>query len=203
MLYSLTQDSIVIVDPNINSVIATINFLLGTDIVVNQSNGDVYLVKNDYVKIFKYNSFLTYDYSLCQGVPNSSSGKLTLKAIRFKFADSKLNVSAPYKFTYTNNYAYQPAAKDRWDVYKPNAVGMGNTLFPFTEQSNATNEYAKAWSLSEINLPSGGVIKVDYESDDYAYVQDKKAMEMFVVNGFGINANYFGGNRLYIDENQP
>ena len=147
--------------------------------------------------------YFTYDYSLCQGVPNSSNGKLTLKAIRFKFADSKLNVSAPYKFTYTNNYAYQPAAKDRWDVYKPNAVGMGNTLFPFTEQSNATNEYAKAWSLSEINLPSGGVIKVDYESDDYAYVQDKKAMEMFVVNGFGTNANYFGGNRLYIDENQP
>lgn len=147
--------------------------------------------------------YFTYDYSLCQGVPNSSSGKLTLKAIRFKFADSKLNVSAPYKFTYTNNYAYNPVAKDRWEMYKPNLAGLGNTLFPFTEQSNATNEYAKAWSLSEINLPSGGVIKVDYESDDYAYVQDKKAMEMFVVNGIGTSTNFFGGNRLYINEYQP
>jgi len=147
--------------------------------------------------------YFTYDYSLCQGVPNSSSGKLTLKAIRFKYAESKLNVSAPYKFTYANNYPYQPAAKDRWEIYKPNTAGMGNTLFPFTEQSNATNDYAKAWSLSEINLPSGGVIKVDYESDDYAYVQDKKAMEMFVIKGFGTSPSFFGGNRLYLNEYQP
>jgi hypothetical protein len=147
--------------------------------------------------------YFTYDYSLCQGVPNSSSGKLTLKAIRFKYADSKLNVSAPYKFTYTNNYAYNPVAKDRWDMYKPNLAGIGNTLFPFTEQSNATNEYAKAWSLSEINLPSGGVIKVDYESDDYAYVQDKRAMEMFKVDGFGNSKDFVASNQLYTASTTP
>jgi hypothetical protein len=147
--------------------------------------------------------YFTYDYSLCPGIPNSTSGKLTLKAIQFKFGDSKMNLSAPYTFNYTNNYAYHPTAKDRWDMYKPNLAGIGNTYYPFTEQSANTNNYAKAWSLSDIGLPSGGVIKVDYEADDYAFVQEKRAMEMFKVDGFGNSKLFSSSNQLYTASTTP
>jgi hypothetical protein len=38
--------------------------------------------------------------------------------------------------------------------------------------------------LNEITLPSGGEISIKYEADDYAYVQNLKACEMFQVSGF-------------------
>lgn len=57
------------------------------------------------------------------------------------------------------------------------------------------NENVSAWSLTEINLPSGGTIKVDYEVDDYAYVQDKRATQMAYITG--INDNSSNNNELY------
>lgn len=41
-----------------------------------------------------------------------------------------------------------------------------------------------AWSLKSIQLPSGGKIAIDYESDDYAFVQDKRAAQMAEIVGF-------------------
>ena len=43
-------------------------------------------------------------------------------------------------------------------------------------------------------MPSGGTIQVDYESDDYQYVQDKRAMEMFKVVGAGVDDDPVGTN---------
>ncbi|MDD3687296.1 MAG: hypothetical protein PHE56_11075, partial [Bacteroidales bacterium] len=63
-------------------------------------------------------------------------------------------------------------------------------VYPFTNQEKfyysgdypyLADKYAIAWNLTSIELPSGGKIKVDYEADDYAYVQDKKAMQMYDV----------------------
>jgi hypothetical protein len=42
---------------------------------------------------------------------------------------------------------------------------------------------AAAWSLTKIHLPSGGKIEVEYESDDYAHVQNVPAMQMFKIVG--------------------
>ena len=42
---------------------------------------------------------------------------------------------------------------------------------------------AIAWNMTQIDLPSGGTIHVEYEADDYAFVQDKRAMQMFRVVG--------------------
>jgi PA14 domain len=39
--------------------------------------------------------------------------------------------------------------------------------------------------MNKILLPSGGTINVDFESDDYAYVQNKKASSMYSILGFG------------------
>lgn len=57
--------------------------------------------------------------------------------------------------------------------------------FPFVQQKNKDLQdfYVAAWTLSSIDLPSGGRIELEYESDDYQYVQDRKAMQMFKVQG--------------------
>lgn len=59
---------------------------------------------------------------------------------------------------------------------------------PFDEQEFANN-CSSAWALKEIYLPSGGKISVDYEADDYAYVQDKEAMQLFEIVGTSSNSD--------------
>lgn len=131
-----------------------------------------------------------YDYSLCKGVFNNSdanSGKLTLKKLWFEYGGvQKDNMYlTPYLFNYhTHNPNYDRNAYDRWGTYKPYPEGkpLHNNEFPYAEQDPAKKEEidanAAAWSLTEIVLPSGGKLKVDYESDDYAYVQHLQAMQM-------------------------
>ncbi len=63
--------------------------------------------------------------------------------------------------------------------------------YPFIRQVNSdafdekgyADNIAGAWSLREIFLPSGGLIKVEYEADDYGFVQDKEAMQLFEIIG--------------------
>lgn len=66
----------------------------------------------------------------------------------------------------------------------------------FDEQGYADN-ISGAWNLREINLPSSGKIQVDYEADDYAYVQDKSAMQLIQIEGFGRNLTDPYSNNLY------
>lgn len=156
----------------------------------------------------------TYDYSLCRHLPNSAdrtssdllkSGKLTLKSVKVRFGTSNYNMTAPYKFTYGGpNPDYNTGAKNRWDGYKPVEGALSNFEFPFIDQhDNANNAHASAWSLTGIGLPSGGAIGVTYESDDYAYVQDKPAMEMATIKGLGSSSNFQPGNLLYYSASQP
>lgn len=138
-----------------------------------------------------------YDYSLCKNTFNSSvasdnagRGKLTLTKLYFKYGTSNRGQFNPYIFSYSTNrnFDYQMLAYDRWGNYKPNNAtpsatdAVRNNDFPYVEQNPDkkadVDRYAAAWSLSEIQLPSGGTIKVDYEADDYAYVQHKQAMQM-------------------------
>ncbi|HLP13535.1 MAG TPA: hypothetical protein VK177_16485, partial [Flavobacteriales bacterium] len=137
-----------------------------------------------------------YDYSLCDGVPNNPTGggKLTLKEIYFTYQNSQKAKFSAYEFEYNGlnpNYAFK--ANDRWGNYKaiPGGAGCGNTgnlapaEFPYVIQdSSVTNDYVSAWLMTDINLPSGGKIHVQYESDDYAYVQNKKASQMFRIEGY-------------------
>ena len=151
--------------------------------------------------------FFSYSYDLCAGIPNTTatgSGKLTLNKIYFKYGSSEKSMMSPYQFTYGYNPNYDLASKDRWGTYKPNNPALTNYEFPFVNQSDVNNDlYASAWSLTAINLPSGGVIQANYESDDYAFVQDKVADEMFSVAGIGNGTNYNSGAELYADKNSP
>lgn len=145
-----------------------------------------------------------YDYSLCPGVPNNSNyttsttaGKLTLKSIYFTYQNSFKGRLSPYQFTYNSavNYPYRQTAYDRWGFYKPFTPGAqyGNAgatgpltpaEYPYVDQTQSEEDlYAAAWTLTDITLPSGGDIHVDYESNDYAYVQNQPAMQMFLVDG--------------------
>ncbi|CAN5271489.1 hypothetical protein BH09BAC3_BH09BAC3_35210 [soil metagenome] len=141
------------------------------------------------IKTVKFN----YDYSLCPGVPNSTaSGKLTLNSLTFEYGNSNRGLQNPYIFIYQNNKPYDQRHYDRWGNYKSTVSTdiYRNINFPYVDQDplhkTTTDQDVSAWSLSQINLPSGGAVIVDYETDDYAYVQHKQAMQMTpVVNPTG------------------
>ncbi|UUC46487.1 hypothetical protein [Flavobacterium cerinum] len=148
-----------------------------------------------------------YDYSLCQGIENhedahisgqpveGKKGKLTLKKVYFTYKKSNMGKFTPYVFSYGNNPSYDQKAYDMWGNYKPtnNATGcetedaLSNAEYPYVDQSNRAqaDTYAGAWSLASVTLPSGGKIEMDFESDDYGAVQNRKVMQMFKVVGAG------------------
>jgi len=89
----------------------------------------------------------------------------------------------------TSALDYKTQNTDRWGTFRPHTDIPGFTVendqFPYTAQelskgvvTTSVGTAASLWHLSKITLPTGGVINVNYESDDYAYVQDKKAMYM-------------------------
>ena len=157
-----------------------------------------------------------YDNSLCTGLPNSagSVGKLTLKKIWFTYGNSQKGKLSPYIFEYADldhngtvdsdeNPSYNPFEVDRWGTYKKNTSGANNNLdFPYCDQTDLpgttkVNKHAAAWSLSQISTPAGSKIKVNYEADDYAFVQDKNAGQMIYVAGMGSSSSFSSSNNLY------
>lgn len=140
-----------------------------------------------------------YLYTLCPGYPGNydntagSNGKLTLTKIKFSYQNSKKMNYRSYRFEYgtgEKNPPYALKGSDRWGTYKPSPSGnettdaLSNGDFPYAEQNQSSaNINAAAWCLNKINLPSGGQIEIDYESDDYGYVQHLKAAKMFKIVG--------------------
>ncbi len=141
-----------------------------------------------------------YTYELCAGVnkPVNNNGKLTLKRVWFTYNGNEKGKKNPYVFNYNvNNPAYSGKAYDRWGNYKPATQNPGyttanpisNAEYPYALQDSLlAAKNAAAWTLDSIILPSGGRLKVEYESDDYAYVQNKRAAQMFKVAGFSNSA---------------
>lgn len=155
-----------------------------------------------------------YRHLLCKNAPGTAqdSGKLTLQRIWFTYNKNNKGERNPYVFTYhDNNPAYSHKSFDRWGNYKEAADNPGNpgaTLsnadYPYALQLGVRNwDSAKAalnaaaWTLSEVKLPSGGKIKVSYEADDYAYVQNRRAMQFFEIVGLGDSVNASPALRLY------
>ncbi len=150
-----------------------------------------------------------YDYSLCQGIDNNASGggKLTLKKVYFTYRDSKKGKLSPYSFEYNESdpitglpFDYNMKGYDRWGNYKINEATsclasspLGSADYPYVNQSDKAQQdsYASAWCLKSVDLPSGGHIGVDLESDDYAFVQNRDAMQMFKIIGVGGNSGAF------------
>ena len=140
-----------------------------------------------------------YDYSICKGLPNSINhgGKLTLQRVYFTFGQNRKGILNPYEFQYDTTYNfYNYRQYDRWGNFKDlarNPGGLNNSEFPYTIQDTSwTNPFARAWQMNKIILPSGGSINISYESDDYAFVQDKRASQMCMLNGVGSQGSATG-----------
>ncbi|MCF6405523.1 PA14 domain-containing protein [Chitinophaga filiformis] len=162
----------------------------------------------------KYNTAATpvktvhfeYTYELCKGYSSiggdvttaDSTGKLTLKRIWFTYNGNKKGRKNAYVFHYTGkNPGYDHKSFDRWGNYKSMADNPGYT--DNNKITNADRPYAvqdsvkaalnaAAWTLDSIVLPSGGRMKITYESDDYGFVQHKRAARMFNIAGFSSQA---------------
>ncbi len=162
-----------------------------------------------------------YSYSLCADAPgnngsaesvdgqpvNTAKGKLTLDKIYFTYNGQSRASKNQYVFAYgsdtTQNPKYALSASDRWGSYKPrwmNPGNMKNADFPYTIQpknntdSIRVKQQAGAWALKKILLPSGGQLEVEYESDDYAFVQDRRASAMMQIVGFGTGSSALSNN---------
>jgi hypothetical protein len=166
--------------------------------------------------------FFEYDYALCKNSPNSNAattaGKLTLRKVYFTYGNSQKGKLSPYKFVYAGdnpqkgiNPDYNLKSYDRWSFYKPSETDcnkVANGDFPYSIQDSVTAaKYASAWNMTSVQLPSGGEINVTYESNDYAYVQDKRALQMIPISwlvdnitGDVLPSNI--GNTLYTDNNR-
>ncbi len=188
-------------------------------------NNELVSYKLDSIKLFSKSNlsgppiksvYFEYNYKLCPGIDNNidknitnaQKGKLTLEKIYFTYGNSLKGKYNVYNFGYdysATNYSYNLKGYDRWGNFKHNENANCNDFnkpltseFPYVEQSkDSADKYTQAWNLTEIELPTGGKITVSYESDDYAYVQDKKAMQMYQVVGLGSNINDNPSNKLY------
>lgn len=184
-----------------------INLYVKSDFLKNENPRPVKTVH------FKYN------YTLCKEVNGAGTpGKLTLERIWFTYNGNEKGKDNPYVFTYhDNNPNYTSQSVDRWGTYKPstaNPGGLSNADYPYAVQDGAqAANNAAAWTLTDIQMPSGGRMKVEYESDDYAYVQNKRAAQLFSVAGFSssipaslnsLSQNMYGLNDyLYVAINVP
>jgi hypothetical protein len=63
---------------------------------------------------------------------------------------------------------------------------------PTCQQGDLADRWSAAWTLRRAVEPSGRVINVDYESDDYAFVQDRAATRLFRI--LSVNGNASGGS---------
>ncbi len=105
------------------------------------------------------------------------------------------------------NELYTERQVDRWGTYKQSwynrllgsgngTSAMNNSEYPYALQkisppsgvaeadwSALIDRMAERYQLYQVETPSGGIITVDYESDDYAFVQDRRAMNMYFLKG--------------------
>lgn len=141
----------------------------------------------------------SYDNSLSDGAPNSSAGKLTLKKVWFEYEGVVSAKITPYQFEYaypsvdypsaynsfenygsgfTQNPNYGSFDLDAWGNYQSGGAGRFADMKHHVNQNPSASFDPAAWQLKVVKLPSGGEIHVQYEQDDYAYVQDKYANVM-------------------------
>lgn len=128
-----------------------------------------------------------------------TSSKITPYYFNYQYPDQ---IHSPYPAPYNDvslgiadygkglneHPTYSPVNTDRWGNYRDFGTmagtdtyhGLGGLakFFPFVHQNPASAFDPAAWMLKVIKLPSGGEIHVQYEQNDYLYVQDKRAMVM-------------------------
>ncbi len=147
-----------------------------------------------------------------------ASTRGTTNPYLFEYDTRLINPSVPNLAVPTGNYLaeasdlYAERQGDRWGTYKQSwynnpipgntAGNLNNSEYPYSLQKNSPpagvsatdwsdviDRFASKWQLNKITTPSGSTINVVYESDDYAYVQNRQAMQMYPVKGMEDNGN--------------
>lgn len=227
--YQLRSDGLGVIDENggknINQKLRSLESIVTYSLPDRRKNG------NNAVPIKTIH--FEMDMSLCPNIENSafSTGKLTLHKVDITYENSRKGKLTPYVFEYGKKSAteiinppYDIRSVNRWGYYQKNDIGnysdinnspLSNIDFPYALQEKAImDKNAYAWNLTDITIPGGGKLKVDYEAHDYAYIQDKTAGQMFKVSGIGSSAStamsgtllYDGlnlKNRIYFSLYQP
>lgn len=178
-----------------------------------------------------YGENLDIQSELTKNTPNSSNnrGKLTLKKVYFTYQKKTAKIS-PYDFSYSyprniysgtaygsslempgtlvENPDYDPFNIDAWGYYQANGASQYRKHVKWLDQGlNPVGFDPAAWHLKGIKLPSGGEIHIQYEQDDYSYVQDETAHVMTklvvdeVFNPKIEDAISIAENAFYIDIN--
>lgn len=135
------------------------------------------------------------------------AGKLTLKEVWFEYGGVKNARISPYVFNYEykastqyaanvigkysdilsygdqwtavqQNPVYSPFNIDRWGAYQYNGVERYKRYQYWNTQNPKDGFDPGAYNLKWITLPSGGEIHVQYESNDYSFVQNREALAM-------------------------
>lgn len=171
--------------------------MMRLDSIKYYSKHDRLLNKENAVPIKSF--YFAYDYGISSQLPNSISngGKLRLKKLTIRNGDEPISFADVYDLGYTSfNPAYEVGAKDGWGNYCPNTNSIPLCEFPYINQFDRSNkdQVASAFHLNQISLPSGGKIDIEYEADDYSYVQNKRAMAFYNVKGVGPTSSYIPGN---------
>ncbi|MBL0035816.1 MAG: hypothetical protein IPP26_08620 [Flavobacteriales bacterium] len=139
----------------------------------------------------------------------ANEGKLTLKRVWTEYNGTVPAKIAPYQFDYTYAPSYpapyaalvspyagvnetpsygEAFAPDPWGNYRADGQARAQTICPWIDQAvmGATTPTfdPSAWQLKRITLPSGGEIHVQYEPDDYLFVQDQPSHGMVSMLGW-------------------
>lgn len=142
---------------------------------------------------------------LCQGLPNAESGKLTLKRVWMEYNGVYSAKISPYIFHYdylkSENYPqhlkdkypdvtsfadnfdnenpdYSQFSLDAWGNYQEDGENRRKDMINGLDQTPRSQFDPAVWQLKRIQLPTGGQIHVQYEQDDYSFVQDQNAQQL-------------------------
>ena len=144
-----------------------------------------------------------YQYNLFPGAPNSlnGAGKQILSKVYFTYGKNRKGKLNPYVFDYVKDIDgsvvdYQEGATDRWGNIKLyNSNGLPLNTYPYAEQSKELQDkFCSLGMLKSIELPSGSLIEIDYESDDYSIVNDLPAAQMQIIAGIGESPDFSEAN---------
>ncbi len=127
-----------------------------------------------------------YTYDLCANTPTAQedTGKLTLAAIKI-YGKGGAGYSIDYSFSYKNNPDYHRAHFDRWGYYS--SLGAPRWEIKSNYQINGRHSSdAAAWSLTDIKLPTGADIQIDYENDHYHWAGNNDDLPSSGVAGGGL-----------------
>jgi len=121
---------------------------------------------------------------------------------------------------------YTGRTTDRWGTYKQSWYNhltgtsnetsrLNNSEWPYalqkgmppagvsrTDWDQLIDRMGSQWQLYQVKTPASSIITVSYESDDYAYVQDRRAMQLYFIKGIttsGVSTGLINADKLVVD----